>query len=387
MRHPAKYSEALLPSLGAWAAGCRKILDPFGGTGKVGLLRDHGVPSEARIATVEIEPEWGAAPAPGVDTRVVGDATALPFATESFDAIITSPCYGNRMADRYLPPSGSPWTYRTYACALGRRPSPRSAGGMQWGPDYRALHGQAWREAWRVLEPGGRLVLNISDHVRGGEVVPVTDWHVQTLEHLGFQVAHHGVSVTTPRMRHGRNRELRVAGESVIVFGKPAAVGAPVPAELVRLGVRVARLQAARELEGSAVRVLREAGRDRYREALVRRDLVREALDLAHRRGWHPDQLDAFVESPRARRRLTPSKAIARRYACDRPPGSALVVGALLCALPELGLAADGGDDELAALFRELLLAPPVVEDFADDLAELEAAEMFSEAAELWGAE
>ena len=48
---------------------------------------------------------------------------------------------------------------------------------MQWGDAYRSFHVKAWREAWRVLRPGGRFVLNIKDHIRNGERMPVTDWH------------------------------------------------------------------------------------------------------------------------------------------------------------------------------------------------------------------
>jgi SAM-dependent methyltransferase len=222
-----------------------RVLDPFAGVGRV-----HQLPVELPLLTVgvELEHEWAAA-----GGSLCGDATALPFADESFDAVATSPCYGNRMADSYdgsrdrctscrgtgctdescaggmfrgadCSPcetcSGSgltPSRRQTYRIALGRPLSRGSAASLQWGPSYRSLHAAAWHEARRVLRPGGLIVVNVSNHVRGGRVQPVAEWHLDRLLRLGFLLVE-ARAVATPRMRHGQNYDLRVEAEHVLVL-------------------------------------------------------------------------------------------------------------------------------------------------------------------------
>ena len=217
--HPAKFSGAILEILEPIIADLPgPILDPFAGTGRIHSLgRDDTV-------GVEIEPEWA-----GMHERtIVGDATALPFDDESFGSIVTSPTYGNRMADTYDGRDGS--RRHTYRIALGRDLAPANTGGMQWGDEYRETHVAAYREAYRVLRPEGRLVVNVSDHVRKGEVVPVVLWHARTLRDLGFDPVPGGwVYVETPRMRNGANGDLRVPGEAVVIFAKNLKTGPTYP--------------------------------------------------------------------------------------------------------------------------------------------------------------
>ena len=72
-RHPARYTDVLLPVMARMAAGATVILDPFGGTGKIFLLQ-HWLP-QAVIHAVEIEAEWAA-----LDSRIThGSALALPW--------------------------------------------------------------------------------------------------------------------------------------------------------------------------------------------------------------------------------------------------------------------------------------------------------------------
>src|SRR3990167_7947475 len=153
-KHPAKFGDAVLDAAvqllyrvhapGAKTdGGPMTILDPFAGVGKVHRLRDYGF----LTIGVEIEPEW----ADQSPHTVVGDALDLPWPNAHFDAICTSPSYGNRMADHHDAKDGSPrHTYRHY---LGRPLSPHNSGAMQWGREYRAFHRRAWAEAARVLKP------------------------------------------------------------------------------------------------------------------------------------------------------------------------------------------------------------------------------------------
>ena len=100
-RHPARYSDALLPVMARYLIGCRRVLDPFGGVG--GVFRLSAWLPGAELQAVEIEPEWAAA-----DPRItLGSALSLPWAAGYFDAVATSPAYGNRMADHHDARDGS----------------------------------------------------------------------------------------------------------------------------------------------------------------------------------------------------------------------------------------------------------------------------------------
>lgn len=222
MLHPAAYSQnildlvldkGLLPERGI-------VLDPMAGIGRI-----HMLATDTRYTMgVEIEPEWAAA---HPDT-VVGDATALLFGAGSFDAVMTSPCYGNRYADHHAAGDGS--YRRSYTHDLramtgdpARRLAAMNSGRYYaWNPEYEGIHRLAWREVYRVLKPGRRFILNVSDFVRAGRVVEVVAMHIGICTELGFKfIARYDVA--TPRMRYGANAGARVETEAVLVFVKPVA--------------------------------------------------------------------------------------------------------------------------------------------------------------------
>ena len=207
--HPAKYSDVLLPIFDRYLpCDNHQILDPFAGTGKLKQIRPN-------CTLLEIETEW--ADSCGA---IIGDATTMPFDDACFDAICTSPTYGNRMADSFQDHQvEKKYKRNTYRHILGRKLSDNNSGGMQWGEKYKALHFKAWQECFRVLKKGGIFVLNISDHIRAGQTIAVTDWHIITLIEVGFIKREH-VKVETKRQRFGQNGFLRVGYESIVVFDK-----------------------------------------------------------------------------------------------------------------------------------------------------------------------
>lgn len=212
VRHPARYSKQLLPIMASALAGYRHVLDPMAGTGE----RLLSIRPDAYLN--EIQPQWAAISQQHTAFSFVGDALDLQWEDGYFDAVCTSPTYGNRMADHHNAKDGS--RRNTYTHTLGQTLQPNNSGVLQWGDAYRRFHMKAWQEVWRVLRPGGRFVLNISDHIRKGEIVNVSEWHTVYLQLMGFRLveAH---QVETPRQRHGRNGNLRVECEWVYVFDKP----------------------------------------------------------------------------------------------------------------------------------------------------------------------
>lgn len=260
-KHPAPFSDRLMPVFASALAIFKArpfILDPFAGVGRVHELRGLIV---CDTAGVELMPKWAAAHAGTMvgDSRNLG---ALGIADGTFDAVCTSPCYGNRMADHHdaadpcscrkdddgnvvraadpacrkckgsgLSPRRSYKHY--YGDGFDAVPADANAGVMPFypvgdkrGDAYRELHAAVWAECWRVLKCNGRLVLNIKDHMRTlkrGEPsrrMYVTAWHAATLNRLGFVPAE-TIKVPLAGFRHGENHGARIGYESVLVFDVP----------------------------------------------------------------------------------------------------------------------------------------------------------------------
>lgn len=214
--HPAKFSAGVLAKIAPYLPSYKGalILDPFAGVG--GIFDLHKLGFRGRIVGIEIEPEW-AANHPGI---VVGNALHLEFPDGHFDAIVTSPVYGNRMSDHHNAKDGS--RRMTYTHVLGRELHPDNAGKLQWGPKYRDFHALAWAEAVRVLKPGGLFFLNIKDHIRKRERQNVALWHQGELMSLGL-VSKACDKVFTSGNGYGENGQERIPYEYVFRFEKAAA--------------------------------------------------------------------------------------------------------------------------------------------------------------------
>lgn len=264
--HPAKYSApigvritSMLDSfhLPLDDANRGLVWDPFGGTGRIHDIVGHCQKALKAVST-EIELEWawqGNHDDVGEGRNVVADMQRAPFRPESFVAVATSPCYGNRMADHHenkdpcsrckgsgldpvklVPPAmqrmggrtmdacikckGDGRSVRnTYRHKLGRALTPGSAAMLQWGPAYRAFHEDAWGEVWLHLKPRGLFILNVSDHIRAGAREFVSQWHHETILSLPFMHCDTEY-VETRRNKQGDNGKLRVDNECIFVYRK-----------------------------------------------------------------------------------------------------------------------------------------------------------------------
>jgi len=244
IKHPAKYSKTVWlaiyrdvaklvnmhPEKHVW-----NVLDPFGGVGGIFDLHALSMEYDAsevdfKITCVEIEREW-ADQAPMHDRyRQLNDNMLAmdffdfahhPSAHESFDIIITSPTYGNRMADHHEAKDDS--VRNTYRHKLGRPLSEGSSAGLQWGDAYRDFHRAAWDEVFELLKPGGYFILNVKDHIRKEVKQPVASWHRAYCQSIGFTKVEE-TRVPVQGNRQGENGEARVSHEHVYVFRKPYTV-------------------------------------------------------------------------------------------------------------------------------------------------------------------
>jgi tRNA G10 N-methylase Trm11 len=214
VKHCAKFTDSILDALEELLVEYEVkgvVLDPFAGVGRVHELQNRvwGI----RTVGVEIEEEW----AKQSEWTIHGDSRFLAdIVTERYaHAIVTSPAYGNRMADSYAGDAKGSRRH-TYRIALGRPLTDGNGASMQWGRGYRSLHSQVWRQCALVLKPGGLAFINVKNHIRGGVEQNVVGWHIAELIRQGFGVEEVRW-VDTPGMREGQNHELRVDGERIIV--------------------------------------------------------------------------------------------------------------------------------------------------------------------------
>jgi hypothetical protein len=123
------------------------------------------------------------------------------------------------MSDHHV--ASDPSKRRSYTHDLGRTLSENNSGVMYfWQPAYKAFHLKIWQSCFRVTRAGGSMFLNVSNFIRDKNVMPVVQWHMKTLQSVGYKImkVH---AVDTPRMRHGENNLVRVDSEHIIEARKP----------------------------------------------------------------------------------------------------------------------------------------------------------------------
>lgn len=202
----------------------RPMLNIYVNGGMPGILRALGTLRPSRLLDKWTSFDLSSRTVQPAPERVVA---VEPIGTHPIQAITTTSktyigegylmhnTYGNRMADCHEARDAS--RRNTYRHALGRPLSAGSTSGLQWGPEYRALHEAVYEHVVPLLAPHGVFILNMSDHIRNFEPKPVTKWHVEALEWVGLEeVERHRVE--TSRNRFGENHGARVPYESVILF-------------------------------------------------------------------------------------------------------------------------------------------------------------------------
>lgn len=218
MKHPAKFSKGFIEIfyqlLLKHLPSCRSILDPFAGTGKIGEIKKYGY--KGNVIANELEPEWLEPNQFNCDYLYFFDAEFLAL-PQKVDAIITSPTYGNRMADHHIAKDGSERI--TYTHCLGHQLKEGNTGKMQWGINYKEKHFRIYKHLYGLLNNNGIFILNVSNHIRKGQEIYVAQWHKEVLQNIGFILLEE-FSVPTNRMKFGTNRNSRVSNEYIFVFKK-----------------------------------------------------------------------------------------------------------------------------------------------------------------------
>lgn len=221
VEHPAKFSKRCLAEiallLGPYTPG--RLLDPFAGVGGVHTLAALGW----ETVGVEAVAKWAAA---HPDT-IHGDSTELCpglFAPDSFDAVVTSPTWGNGLNQRAPNANAGDGKRYTYPDIAGERMADTNTGGARFGKTergtYRRLHVVIWPQVVRALRPDGILVLNCRDSSDGsGGVRAVTGWHIEQLQRCGMRLG--AMSCVTARgMAWGERRRWVGDGELLVVMHK-----------------------------------------------------------------------------------------------------------------------------------------------------------------------
>lgn len=211
--HPAVMSQAIMDACKLFLPRkqCR-ILDPFAGIGTTAkLLPEH------KVVGIEIEKEW----ADFHESTICGDSKDIIPTLGKFDVVLTSPTYGNRMADDFKATNST--GRATYRHKLGRMLSEGTTSNLYFdkkNKKYETLHFDIWGKCVDALVSKGLFILNCKDFIALGELKEVSKWHVDTLQFLGLKIVGHH-KVEQRGMRYGANSNVRVGHENIFCLQKP----------------------------------------------------------------------------------------------------------------------------------------------------------------------
>ncbi len=192
------------------------VFDPFAGVGTVSALNEHD--RRVKVTGMEIEPEW-ADQSPIVET---GDSlTYMALTRKRYDAVVTSPAYGNRMADSYDGRDGS--KRNTYRISLGRKLDDQNGARLHFTSmkmdGYKDFHREAIDGMVRVTRKGGRVIVVVKNFIANGKVMDVVGWWRDELRDAGLtEIA--WIPIEAGGLGYGANRDERVKYEYVLVWEK-----------------------------------------------------------------------------------------------------------------------------------------------------------------------
>lgn len=164
--HPAKYSAGMVEHFADLIEWWRSndsdithVADPMAGHGGIFPLEAL---ADVTCHALEIEPRFAAM---HPRTIVHDSTTAWPDTIpDQVDAVITSPTYGNRMGDTYLPPESDRSKRMTYTVANGAPLHRNNTGRInRLNGDYRLLHAMIVARIAERVRPGGHVVINVKD--------------------------------------------------------------------------------------------------------------------------------------------------------------------------------------------------------------------------------
>ena len=119
-----------------------------------------------------------------------------------------------------------------YAADLAAPPTEGSTAAFTFGPKWRTMHHDWFRVLTDVLPfGGGRVIINVSDHIANQERVAVTSWIISAAAEHGFYLSA-AVPAPTRRMAEGQNHAARVDSEMVLLFDFPDPAGYRKPKKL-----------------------------------------------------------------------------------------------------------------------------------------------------------
>ena len=120
----------------------------------------------------------------------------LPYG--SVDAVITSPPYGNPRStseeydDKYdlRRPPGVAWGRESFRGRYGNTPG--QIGDLPYGADigdtYLGAMRIVYQNCWRVLKPGGLMILITKNFIRNKQIVPLDEHTIKLCESVGFKL-------------------------------------------------------------------------------------------------------------------------------------------------------------------------------------------------------
>lgn len=212
-KNPAKFSDSILQVIENYILAKlpleSTILDPFGGSGKIAKIKDN---VDVKIHCNDIENGWKEKFP--VDMWYHQDAEFLTTDC-TFDAIITSPTYGNRMADHHNAKDASKRI--TYTHRYGNKLTEGNTGVMHFGNEYKNKHYKIFVHLKQLLKTNGYLMVNVSNFIRSGKEVDVVGWWQEMLSSIGY-IFIEKIPIATPRMRYGANAKSRVDNEYLLIY-------------------------------------------------------------------------------------------------------------------------------------------------------------------------